>query len=90
VSKKIVSHGGAYPPAGGFTGGGGPYDSDDDDLNNAAKHAAKHAPDEDVSLFESILGSLASKKKQVAEEDLDEEGAYLHLNYLTTINPLFC
>ncbi|KAK0731533.1 hypothetical protein B0H67DRAFT_549282 [Lasiosphaeris hirsuta] len=66
--KPQVTHGGSYP-----AGGGIPY-AEDDDLQNAAHHAANHAP-EDSSFFSSILGEIGQRKHQVAQEDIDEEDA---------------
>lgn len=64
-----MTHGGGYP-----AGAGVPHD-DDDDFRGAADTASRHAGDSgDSNIFSNILQSLASKKQQVAQEDIDEDG----------------
>jgi hypothetical protein len=67
-----VTHGGAYPAGGGY-----PH-ADDADLRGAASAAAKDAT-EDEDFFADILGKVLKNKQpsQIAEEDIDEDGASL-------------
>ncbi|KAB5578450.1 hypothetical protein GE09DRAFT_1280811 [Coniochaeta sp. 2T2.1] len=70
LSGGNATHGGGYP-----AGAGVPRD-DDDDYRGAAESASRQAGDSgDASFFSSILGSLTEKKRQVANEDIDEDEA---------------
>jgi len=60
----------------GFPAGAGVSHGDDEDFNNAAQHASNHAgASGDQGIFASVLGSIGSRKQEVAEGDLDEEEA---------------
>ncbi|KAI0390628.1 hypothetical protein F5Y17DRAFT_50888 [Xylariaceae sp. FL0594] len=65
-----VTHGGAYPA------GGPRSDDDDNDWSGAAHQASKHAGSSgDADLFSNLLGVLGGKKKELANEDIDEDDA---------------
>jgi hypothetical protein len=70
ANRLSVTHGGAYPAGGGY-----PH-HDDADLRGAASAAAKDAA-EDEDFFADILGKVLKNKQpsQIAEEDIDEDGA---------------
>ena len=77
--KTAVPQGGAYPPGGGYAS------DSDDDLRGAPEHASRSAGGSaDQSLFSTVVGLVAGRKKSLAEEDIDEDGALGPLpRYLT-------
>ena len=65
---------GRYPTGGSFSHDD---EDDDDDLRGAARTASRHAGSSgDDNFFGSILSGLVQKKSRIAQEDIDEGGAY--------------